>query len=97
MIVVIMGQEDGSRFGQQRSPERRDGGFRKPGQQPGIEQQHLVPLPIQQRGMAEMDRVFILQRLKPAGPDGGGVRADQALMLMKGFGQSREQAFSISP
>ena len=60
MIVVIMGQEDGSRFRQQRSPERRDGRFRKPGEQPGIEQQHLVPLPIQQRGMAEMDRILIL-------------------------------------
>src|SRR5438094_3526864 len=47
--------------------------------------------------MTEMDHVFILQRLPPAGPDGGGPPADQALMLMKGFDQSREQAFSISP
>ena len=97
MIVVIMGQEDGSWFGQQRSPERRDGGLRKPGEQPGIEQQHLVPLPIQQRGMSEMDRVCILQHFEPAGPDRGGARADQAFMLMKGFDQSREHAFSISP
>src|SRR5574341_16579 len=96
VVVMIVRQKDGRRFGDQRTPERRYRGFRKPRKQPRIEEQHVVALAIENRSMSEMHRIPILDSLEPMSLDGGATRTHQTLVLMQRFDQPGEDMLSVT-
>lgn len=85
VVVVVMGQEDGSRPREQGVPQRRDRRFGQPGHQPRIEQEELVLSAIEERSMAEVDEVAVLREGKPVGVQGCAWGYGQTLHPVEGF------------
>src|SRR5690349_18517907 len=69
VVVMVMREENRRRLGQERGPQRRHRRFGKPGQQPGIEEEDLILLSVQQRRMPKMHRLAVLHHVEPALPD----------------------------
>ncbi len=96
MVVVIVRQKHRRRFGQERSPQRGDGGFREPGQEPGVEQEGIVPLAIQQRRMAQVHGITILHGAKPALSNRRLRRTEQAFVLVQRFHEARQHGLGLA-
>ena len=54
MIIVVVRQKHGGGFREQPSPNRRQRRFGKPRQQPWVEEEYGIPLPVEQGGMAQV-------------------------------------------
>src|SRR6478672_5840669 len=95
VVVMVMREEDRGGLGKKRSPQRWHRRFGKPGQEPGIEQEYIVLLAIQERRMPEMNRFAILYDLEPSFPDGADRRTAEALILLQGVHQTRQNRLCL--
>src|SRR5437588_9645338 len=97
MVVVVMREEDGGRPRMQRAPERRNGHLSEPGHQPWVEEEELILLPVQKRGMAEVDDIPVLRGGEPAGADRRARSDAQAVIGLEVLEQAREVAGIAGP
>src|SRR4029079_15398943 len=95
VVVVVMREEDRGRLREKRGPQRRHRRFGKPGKEPGIEQEYIVLLAIQERRMPEMNRFSVLYDLEPSFPDHTNRRTAEALVLLQGVHQTRKNRLRL--
>ena len=95
VVVMVVRQEDRRRLRQHRAPQARHIRLGKPGQEPRVEQQESIALPVQQCGMTEVNRIAIAGTQKPMLANGSPLRGDQTVVLREQFHEFRQQALAV--
>ena len=93
---MVVRQEHGGRWRQQRSPQRRNRGFGKPGHQPRIKPEKPVLSPIDQGRVTQMNHILVPGRVEPLLANRRAVRHGQTLVRIELFKQMLELWRSVT-
>lgn len=96
VIVVIVGQEHGGWFREQSVPDRRQRRFGKPRQEPWVEEEGAVPLPVKECCMSEMHDILILNDVVPMSADGSRRSSNQTAILVERLHHLGQQYLRIT-